>query len=103
MTTDEKTGPGAHAGEVAHSIEREAARKIRARSTRRRGALTGFGLFGLVGWSVSVPTLAGLALGIWLDRKLPAQASWTLTFLIIGIGLGCLQAWYWIRQELRRE
>ncbi len=101
--TAEKPDPGPRAGGVAHRIEREAARKLRARATRRRGALTGFGLFGLVGWSVSVPTLAGLALGIWLDRKLPAQASWTLTFLMIGIALGCLQAWYWIRQELRRE
>lgn len=101
--TAEKPVPGPRAGDMAHRIEREAARKLRARATRRRRALTGFGLFGLVGWSVSVPTLAGLALGIWLDRKLPAQASWTLTFLMIGIALGCLQAWYWIRQELRRE
>lgn len=98
-----KPGSGPRADEVAQSIEREAVRRIRSRSTRRRSALTGFGLFGLVGWSVSVPTLAGLAFGIWLDRKFPAQASWTLTFLMIGIALGCLHAWYWVRQELHRE
>ena len=60
-------------------------------------------MFGLVGWSVAIPTLLGVALGLWLDARFPGRPSWTLTFLIIGAALGCLNAWYWIKQESQRE
>jgi ATP synthase protein I len=78
-------------------------RKVRRRLDRRRERDVWFwlGMFGLVGWSVAVPTLLGIALGVWLDRELPGAHSWTLTFLFIGIVLGCLNAWYWVRQESR--
>jgi len=85
--------------QIGHSAER----KQRARGRAPRTAWFGLGMFGLVGWSVAVPTLIGIALGVWLDRRWPGAASWTLTFLIIGIALGCLNAWYWIRQESRRD
>jgi ATP synthase protein I len=61
------------------------------------------GMFGLVGWSVAIPTLLGVALGWWLDDVWPQDFSWTLTFLIVGLGVGCLNAWFWVRQESRRE
>jgi ATP synthase protein I len=78
-------------------------RKVRRRLGRRREHDVWFwlGMFGLVGWSVAIPTLLGIALGVWLDREFPAEHSWTLTFLFIGIVLGCLNAWYWVRQESR--
>ncbi len=60
-------------------------------------------MFGLVGWSVAIPTLIGIAVGVWLDRRWPGQVSWTLTFLIIGVALGCLNAWYWVKQESGRD
>ena len=88
---------------LANRVQRDAERKIRARQTRGRTAWFGLGMFGLVGWSVAIPTLAGIALGVWLDARWPGRASWTLTFLLIGVGLGCLNAWYWVRQESRRD
>jgi ATP synthase protein I len=92
------------AGEkTARHIERDASRKLRARAEGRRGVWFGLGMFGLVGWSVAVPTVAGLALGIWLDARFPGRASWTLTFLVVGVALGCLNAWYWVKQESRRQ
>jgi ATP synthase protein I len=80
-------------------------RKVRRRLGRRREHDVWFwlGMFGLVGWSVAIPTLLGIALGVWLDREFPAGHSWTLTFLFIGVLLGCLNAWYWVRQESGRE
>ena len=56
-------------------------------------------MFGMVGWSVAVPTLLGAALGIWLDKNYPESFSWTLTFLIIGLITGCIIAWYWVDKE----
>jgi ATP synthase protein I len=88
---------------LADSVGRRAERKLRARREHRRTAWFGLGMFGLVGWSVAIPTLAGIALGLWLDARWRGQPSWTLTFLLIGVGLGCLNAWYWVRQESRRD
>jgi ATP synthase protein I len=59
----------------------------------------GLGMFGIVGWSVAIPTLAGIALGIYLDRHRPVGFSWTLTLLAVGVVIGCLNAWYWVQQE----
>jgi ATP synthase protein I len=97
-------GRGSAGSPLGKQIERKSERKRRARATGVLPAWFGLGMFGLVGWSVAVPTLLGVALGVWLDRRWPAShASWTLTFLLIGAALGCLNAWYWIRQESRRE
>jgi ATP synthase protein I len=56
-------------------------------------------MFGIIGWTVAVPTLLGAALGIWLDKKHPESFSWTLTCLILGLLAGCLIAWHWITKE----
>jgi ATP synthase protein I len=34
-----------------------------------------------------------------LDKKFSGQISWTLTFLFLGIVLGCWNAWYWVQKE----
>lgn len=76
-------------------------RKMRARRTRDRTLWHGLGAAGIVGWSVAVPTLVGVLLGLWLDRRWPGEFSWTLALLLAGVTLGCLNAWYWISQESR--
>jgi ATP synthase protein I len=87
-------------------IERVGARedrKIRARQEKDRGVWFGLGMFGLVGWSVAIPTVIGIAVGIWIDAKSASSYSWTLMFLIIGVIVGCLNAWYWVKRESRRD
>lgn len=87
--------------EVADAVGRKAARKLRARRTGRRGVWFGLGMFGLVGWAVALPTVAGVALGVWLDARFPSRVSWTLTLLLVGVLLGSLNAWYWVKRESR--
>ena len=89
--------------EFGRRIHRSAERKLRARNQDRRSAWFGLGMFGLVGWSVVIPSLLGIALGIWLDKRFSGPPSWTMTFLIIGVALGCLNAWFWIKQESKRD
>ncbi len=74
------------------------ARKLRARKSPP-GVWFGLGMMGLVGWSVVVPTLLGAALGIWLDNRHTGRYSWTLTLLVIGLVIGCLNAWHWVSKE----
>jgi ATP synthase protein I len=81
-------------------IARRAARKLRARGRRGANVWFSLGMIGLVGWSVAVPTLIGVAFGLWLDRNWPTgQVSWTLTMLFAGAALGSFNAWRWVRQE----
>lgn len=82
-------------------IEQKAVRKRRARRTRRASIWLGLGMFGLVGWSVAAPMLAGLALGIWIDSTWPGRISWTLTLMMGGLIMGCANAWFWVSQERR--
>lgn len=78
-------------------------RKIRARQEEDRGVWFGLGMFGLVGWAVAIPALIGIATGIWIDKRWPSPYSWTLMLLVIGVVVGCLNAWYWVRRESRRD
>jgi ATP synthase protein I len=57
---------------------------------------------GMIGWTVVLCTVGGLAAGAWLDHHHPGRFSWTLTGLGLGLVLGCLQAWDWIDREQRR-
>ncbi len=102
--SDEGPGPKSRRKrEMAEEVGRKAARKLKARREERRGVWFGLGMFGLVGWAVAVPTLIGIALGLWLDAHYPAGFSWTLSLLFIGIALGCLNAWFWVKRESRHE
>jgi len=83
-------------------VEKRQERKLRARRQGDRGVWFGFGMFGLVGWAVTIPALLCIALGVWIDSRWPGGYSWTLMLLLVGVGLGCLNAWYWVSRE-RRE
>lgn len=98
--TDQQSGKNAEVGE---EIGKKAERKLAARREGDRGVWFGFGMFGLIGWAVAVPTLIGIAIGLWLDERNQGQISWTLTFLFIGAALGCVNAWYWIERESHHD
>ena len=87
--------------ELIEAVGEKEERKVRARRRRGTGLPVGLGVFGIVGWSVMVPTLLGLALGIWLDARLPGTFPWTVVGLLAGLALGCLNAWYWVSREQR--
>ncbi|WP_205720249.1 AtpZ/AtpI family protein [Fodinibius halophilus] len=81
------------------SVKKKSQRKLNVRKQDERGLLYGFGMFGLVGWSVAIPTLVLLALGIWIDSTFKGPYSWTLMLLVLGIMIGCINAWYWVKKE----
>ena len=54
----------------SRQVGAKASRKLKARNSTQ-GVWFGLGMMGLVGWSVTVPTLLGVAFGIWLDNTIP--------------------------------
>lgn len=79
-------------------IAAKEARKIKSRRDRAKGIWFGLGMMGVIGWSVAVPTLAGVLLGVWIDINYGGPISWTLTLLFVGLGVGCINAWYWVKK-----
>ena len=89
--------------DLIEQIEGKEARKLRARDAQEHASWFWLGMFGLVGWSVAIPSVVGVAVGIWIDMTWPSRFSWTLMLLFGGVVLGCLNAWYWVTQESRRD
>jgi ATP synthase protein I len=89
--------------ELIRKVGQKESRKLKARREKARSLWFGMGMVGVVGWSVAIPALAGIALGVWVDTRWPGPYSWTLMLLVIGVGLGCLNAWYWIKRESRHD
>ncbi|AJF06687.1 AtpZ/AtpI family protein [Geoalkalibacter subterraneus] len=96
--TEEKKNSDPHE-EFRRKVKETQKRKLRARSQGDQGVWFGLGMFGLVGWSVTIPALIAIAVGVWIDARFKSQYSWTLMMLVIGIGVGCFNAWYWISRE----
>ena len=83
----------------ARKVAADEARKLRVERAGPQGVWFGLGMSGLIGWSVAVPTLGGILLGVWLDRRYPGAFSWTLALLFAGLFIGCVNAWYWVDQQ----
>ena len=84
---------------LAERIGSKATHKIKARRTSTNTVWLGFGMMGLIGWSVVIPTLLGAAIGLWLDKHHPGKHAWTLALLVAGLACGCFNAWNWIAKE----
>lgn len=97
---DPPAGKGSKdAATFADEVGTKAARKLEARRRSGQGVWFGLGMMGLIGWSVSVPTLLGVAVGAWLDSRGSGEHSWTLALLVAGLALGCWNAWHWVAKE----
>ena len=99
MNEEPHDKPAAAQTQFSQEVGKKAARKLKAQRHVTQTVWSGLGMMGLVGWSVAVPTLLGAALGIWIDKHYPGSHSWTLMLLVIGLGLGCFNAWHWVSKE----
>lgn len=88
--------------ELIAAVSEKEARKLAARRAKDGRVWFGLGMFGMIGWSVAVPMLICVALGVWIDAHWPSRFSWTLMLLFLGMALGCLNAWFWVTRERRQ-
>ena len=78
---------------------RKQRRKQRARKRPDDSIWFGLGMFGLIGWSVAIPIVLGVAVGLWIDSRTGSGISWTLMLLGAGVIAGSVHAWFWITKE----
>jgi ATP synthase protein I len=56
-------------------------------------------MIGVLGWTFVTPTLLGIFVGRWLDRKFGSGVFWTLGLIVGGLTVGCTLAWRRIYRE----
>lgn len=76
-------------------------RKLKAQRQKKDSVWQGFSVFGTIGWSVAVPTVLFVLIGVMLDERYTGRQSYTLSMLGVGLFLGCLNAWYWVDRKMQ--
>ena len=99
MNEEPKSNGESRESTFSRQVGAQARRMLKARRRGERSVWFGLGMSGLIGWSVALPSLIGAALGIWIDRRYPSPYSWTLTLLLLGLVMGCFNAWRWVESE----
>lgn len=101
MTPDKPSG-SSQGSSFPQRVGEKERRRIKAEQGKRVGAWYGLGLVGYVGWSVVIPTLLGIFVGVWIDIRWPGPRSWTLMLMVLGLFLGCLSAGFWVNRQRQR-
>jgi ATP synthase protein I len=87
------------AGAARKAVESER----RARDAPEPSLGSRLGQIGILGWSIVVPTLLGLALGHWLDRRFHTGVFFAAPLLMVGAGIGLWSAWKWMHRQTLKD
>lgn len=75
------------------AMRRRAERLEQARKHKAASPLLGLSTFGVIGWSIALPTVMGAFLGRWLNDVAPQEFSWPIALILGGLVLGIAFAW----------
>jgi ATP synthase protein I len=88
---------------IEAAAQRAVLRERRAREEPEPSLGSRLGQIGILGWSIVLPTLAGLALGHWLDRRFGTGVFFSAPLLMIGAAFGLWSAWKWMHRQNRSK
>lgn len=75
------------------AVRTRRARRERWQREGERSMGQNLAMIGALGWTIVLPTVAGMFAGRWLDRHFNMGIFWTLGLLMAGLALGCALAW----------
>ncbi|ABE35974.1 F0F1-ATPase subunit family protein [Paraburkholderia xenovorans LB400] len=88
---------------LAHAARQARTRERRARDEPEPSLGNRLGQIGILGWSIVIPTLLGLAIGHWLDRHFGTGVFFSAPLLMIGAAFGLWSAWKWMHRQTRSK
>jgi ATP synthase protein I len=78
---------------LEESIERRRRQRARWEREGERPLAQNLAMVGSLGWLIVAPTLAGIFVGQWIDRRAGGGLTFTAAFLAAGVTLGAWLAW----------
>jgi ATP synthase protein I len=84
---------------VERAAHDAAGREARARADPEPSLGRRLGQIGILGWTIVLPTLAGLAVGRGLDRLLGTRVFFSAPLLMLGAVAGFWFAWKWMHRQ----
>lgn len=84
---------------LADAVGDKARRHIIARGKEEDSLWFGLGAFGVIGWSIALPTVIGIGIGLWIDLTWGDSYAWTVSLMFAGLTLGIFSAWRWMSDE----
>ena len=76
------------------------ARRMQQAEHARRTLLAQTIYLGTLGLVMVLPIIVGAYVGDWLDSRLPGfSVSWTTSLILVGVGIGAVNAWLLIRDR----
>ena len=82
-----------HPERLDQAVRTRRERRARWEQEGERPIARNLALIGVLGWTIVTPTLLGIFVGRWLDRRFAMGVFWTLGLLVAGLALGCMLAW----------
>jgi ATP synthase protein I len=83
---------------LAEAARRAAERERQGAENPEPSLGTRLGQIGILGWTIVVPTLLGVALGRWLDQKFATGVFFSAPLIMIGAAIGFWSAWKWMHR-----
>jgi ATP synthase protein I len=82
-------------------------RAVRLREERRqrwekegeRSLWQNLSMIGALGWLIVTPTLIGVLVGRWLDRRFDTDIFFSGALIFLGVAFGCYLAWQRVNKE----
>lgn len=88
---------------IARAARRAVERERNARDEPEPSLGSRLGQIGILGWSIVVPTLLGLAIGHWLDKRFHTGVFFAAPLLMAGAAFGLWSAWKWMHRQTRSQ
>lgn len=92
-----------HVNGLSHQVRLRGERRARYQREGERPIASNLALMGSLGWLIVIPTLLGIAAGVWMDRAFGTGVFWSGALLVAGLGLGCWMAWQRVVQEQEEQ
>ena len=80
-------------------IDSRIRRKKKNRAEGEHSFWESLGMVGTIGWMIMLPTVAGIFLGRFIEERYETRFSWTLSLMILGLAMGCYNAWRMIQSR----
>jgi len=91
------------ADRLAAAARQAADRARRGREDPEPSLGARLGQMGILGWTIVVPTLIGMAAGRWLDGVFNTGIMFAAALLMLGAAFGLWSAWRWMHRTVGKD